>query len=63
VKLHDGFIRFSVDDETSEQDYCLLMAELTADITGMRGAERDNAIVKQMQDMKKRRIVSKLKGE
>jgi len=63
VKLQDSYIRFPLEDESSDVEYRGLLAQLTVDASGKRGTERDKAISRRMQEMKKKQLVAKLKGE
>ncbi len=63
VKLLDGYVRFPLQDEALDTQYRRLMADLSADVTGARGAERSKFISKQLQDYKKDQLISKLKTD
>ena len=53
IKLVDGYVRFPLRDETVDTQYRRIMAELRADIGGMRGTDRDKFVSKQLQSYKK----------
>jgi hypothetical protein len=63
VKLLDSYLRFPLQDEALDAQYRRLMADLRADVTGLRGPERDKFISTQLQGYKKNQLITKLKGE
>jgi len=62
VKMLDGYVRFPLANELEDSEYRRIMASLSADVTGRRGAERDKFIAKQLQGYKRQQIISKLKN-
>jgi hypothetical protein len=63
VKLQEGYMRFPLEDDAEDNEYLTLLAELTAELSGKRGAQRDQARGWQMQEIKKRQLIEKLKGD
>jgi hypothetical protein len=62
VKLLEEYIRFPLKSEAEDTEYRRIMAGLSADVTGRRGADRDKFIARQLQSYKRQHMLKRLEG-